>query len=96
MLTRRGLVGVFLAAPVIIRTPGLLMPIKPFVLEPVTNPPTPTAEPVWVSEALWRVEIVTDGAGVITGTKLYYDGKGPLNIPAKSGSYVLKAPVHDR
>jgi hypothetical protein len=71
MLTRRGLVGVFLAAPVIIRTPGLLMPIKPFVLEPVTNPPPPTAEPVWVSEALWRVEIVTDGAGVITGTKLY-------------------------
>ena len=28
MLTRRGLIGTLLAAPVIIRTPGLLMPVK--------------------------------------------------------------------
>ena len=29
LLSRRGLIGSLLAAPVIIRTPGLLMPIKP-------------------------------------------------------------------
>ena len=29
MLTRRGLIGTLLAAPAIIRTPGLLMPVKP-------------------------------------------------------------------
>lgn len=28
MLTRRGLIGTLLAAPAIIRTPGLLMPVK--------------------------------------------------------------------
>lgn len=28
MIERRGLIGVFLAAPFIVRTPGLLMPIK--------------------------------------------------------------------
>lgn len=29
MISRRGILGTFLAAPVIIRTPGLLMAIKP-------------------------------------------------------------------
>lgn len=33
-LSRRGLLGGLLAAPVIIRTPGLLMRIKPLVIEP--------------------------------------------------------------
>jgi hypothetical protein len=39
MLSRRGFIGSLLAAPVIIRTPGLLMPIKPpLVLRVVDRP----------------------------------------------------------
>lgn len=34
MIGRRGLLGAFLAAPVIIRTPGLLMPVRPMKLMP--------------------------------------------------------------
>ena len=42
MLSRRGLLGVFLAAPVVIRMPRLLMPIKSW---------SPEADRI---EAMWR------------------------------------------
>lgn len=41
MLSRRGLIGALLATPIIIKTPGLLMPVKPLQQERIltlTNP----------------------------------------------------------
>ena len=41
MLSRRGVLGVLLAAPVVIRTQGLLMPIKPLLPDHVWRSKTP-------------------------------------------------------
>lgn len=77
MLKRRGLLLGLLAAPAIIRTPGLLMPIKPFVdrwpivhVTPTLLPPTDWSRGVLTRNGLFIVpggintfRVTTIGAG---------------------------------
>jgi len=61
MLARRGLLLSLLAAPVIIRTPGLLMAVKPVV---VPKDPMVITFQIWVDElspATRRLRIVDNG-----------------------------------
>jgi hypothetical protein len=76
-LRRRSLLGTLLAAPVIIRTPGLLMPVRPLpaasrYVPPVPNPTNVGLEPasflfpnegaIWYDMQRARLQLYTGGS----------------------------------
>lgn len=81
MLTRRGLIGTLLAAPVIIRTPGLLMPIKPFVMVPESE------SYLAPCNTRWTVQIATDCGGNVEAVSLYDPADQLITLlPAERGA----------
>lgn len=72
MLKRRGLLLGLLAAPAIIRTPGLLMPIKPFLDRRYIVDVTVTLQPPtdWV-RSMRQLDEMAEGGGIFTRNGLF-------------------------
>jgi len=82
-LSRRRLIGALLAAPVIIRTPGLLMPIKAqegwMLYEGTFERPPLVKEMLWPSVLAWQKHEFATGGLARFYTSLYqkYSVDGP-------------------
>lgn len=89
MLGRRGLLGVLLAAPVIIRTPGLLMPVKKVVLPSSTMVTIDWVQP-GIPPLAYQVQFSPAGSGIWQTTEWSSDIWGITRLEANE-SYDFRA-----